>query len=134
MKSDKGNALVEFIGVVVALMIPAMYIATSCWTFVNSTLTLRNTAEAMARAYVVAPSDAVARKQVRALLVSSLSDSGIPSNQVTMRSSCSANPCLTAGEFISITLIRNVAISIPLLGTHSMAISQTQTAVVDELR
>ena len=134
MRDDSGNVIAEFVGVVVGLMIPVMFIATSCWNFVETELALRTATESMARTYVVSPNQSVAQQRSRAVLRVVLRDHGIPISQVTSKVSRSASPCLTAGSAITVTLTRKTSIPVPGFGIRALNQSQSHTAIVDEIR
>jgi Flp pilus assembly protein TadG len=134
MRDDSGNVIAEFVGVVVGLMIPVMFIATSCWSFVETDLALRAAAESMARTYVVSPNQSVAQQRSRAVLRVVLKDHGIPTSQVTSKVSCSASPCLTAGSAITVTLKRKTSVTVPGFGIRALNQTQSHTAIVDEVR
>lgn len=134
MNDDEGNVITEFIGVVIGLMIPVMFIATSCWTIVETELAMRTASESMARAYVVAPSEKVAVQRSRSILKLVLSDHGIASSQVRTRITCSQSPCLTAGAAVTVSLTRKTTASIPGFGSRTVTQSQSHTATVDQVR
>lgn len=134
MKDDTGNVIAEFIGVVIGLMIPVMFIVTSCWNFVETELALRTATESMARAYVVSPNQQTAIQRSQAVLRIVLRDHAIASSQVKSRITCSQSPCLTAGSAVTVTLSRKTSVSVPGFGARTMTQSQSHTSIVDEIR
>lgn len=134
MNSEDGNVITEFIGVVIGLMIPVMFIATSCWTFVQTELVLRNASESMARAYVVAPNQKVAVQRTRAILLLALQDQATSPSQVHTRIVCSQSPCLTSGAAVTISLTRRTSVSIPGFGKRTLTQTQSHTEIVDVAR
>ena len=134
MNDDSGNVIAEFIGVVVGLMIPVIFIATSCWNFVETELALRTATESMARAYVVSANQQIAQQRSRSVLRIVLRDHNILTSQVTTKVTCENSPCLTAGSAITVTVTRKATIAFPGFGSRTLNQSQSHTAIVDEIR
>ena len=134
MSDDQGNVVAEFVGVIVGLMIPVMFIASSCVTFVNTELTLRNASESMARAYAVSTSSSIGAKRAQAILRATLASQAIKVSGVKSRLTCSESPCLSAGGTVTYTLSRKVTSTFPGIGRRTMTLTQAHTATVDDIR
>ena len=134
MNSEQGNVIAEFIGVIVGLMIPVMFIASACGTFVSTELALRNASESMARAYVVSPTTKVGMQRARTILRATLASQGITPGGVKTKIICSSSPCLTAGSTVTFTLSRKVTSQFPGLGRRTLTLTQAHTATVDDIR
>ena len=134
MNDDQGNVIAEFVGVIVGLMIPVMFITSACGTFVSTELAMRNASESMARAYVVAPTSKVASARARAILRATLASHGIKASSVTSKITCSANPCLTGDATVTYKLSRKVTSTFPGLGRRTLTLTQAHTATVDDIR
>jgi hypothetical protein len=134
-KADEGNVVVEFIGITVALLIPLTIISSSCIQVANSYLSAEVSARAAARAFVVSSNDTLGARaaKVSAGFTSQNLSSSEPSS--TTRITCTKNPCLTPGGFVTVKVSKEVKLSLPeAFGTRSIFVSSQHTAVVDELR
>ena len=134
MNSEEGNVIAEFVGVIVGLMIPVMFIASACGTFVSTELALRNASESMVRAYVVSPTTKIGAQRARTILRATLASQGIATAGVKTKIICSASPCLTAGSTVTFELTRKVSSQFPGLGSRTLTLTQAHTTTVDDVR
>jgi hypothetical protein len=131
--NEEGNVLVEFIGVIVALLVPISIIAGACISIAQSYLATDVSARAASRAFVVSSSEARARTNSKSAALVSLNDLDTASASVAI--SCSKTPCLTPGGYVTVKVSRKINLQLPMkLGARSILVSTQHTAVVDELR
>ena len=132
LRRDEGNVAVEFIGIVVALMVPLTFIAGAVAGVANSTIVQEAAARAATRAFVVAPNSQIARTRAHAIASTVLRDAGISSSQVQTVITCSATPCLTPGEVVTVTIMRSYVVTLGgSLISRKMLISARDSKMVD---
>lgn len=133
--SDTGNVIVEFIGVTVALFLPLSIIANASMLVANSYLSTDISARTAARAFVVSSSDANGTRVANAAAKQVASDFHSQNSEVSTKISCSENPCLSPGGFVTVRVSKEVRLNLPrAFGSRSVIVSGQHTAVVDELR
>jgi len=134
-RPDRGNVIVEFIGITIALLVPLSIIASSSIMVANAYLSTDVSARIAARAYVLSSNDASGTRAANS--AAGLSSQDFDS-QVLMRPikvSCTKNPCLSPGGFVTVRVSKEVNLNLPkALGSRSVVVSAQHTAVVDELR
>jgi len=134
-RPDRGNVIVEFIGITIALLVPLSIIASSSIMVANAYLSTDVSARTAARAYVLSSNDASGTRAANS--AAGLSSQDFDS-QVLMRPikvSCTKNPCLSPGGFVTVRVSKEVNLNLPTaLGSRSVVVSAQHTAVVDELR
>ena len=131
---ENGNVVVEFIGIVMALLVPITFVSTSCWEVARTYLALSSAAHASARAYVVTELESTAHSRSTRVVKAVLTERGIPVSSTHTKIVCSANPCLTPAGLVTVSIRRDVVISVPVFGKRSVIVWGTHTAVVDEAR
>ena len=132
---EDGNVFVEFIAVVIVLLLPLIYFAQSVAIVTKSNLAIQNASQLAARAFVVSSSDAVARVHARSAVTAVITDAHLPRTGLRISVKCSAAPCLTASQEVSISVSSQV--STPAFGfvpRHVFTVSATHTETVDEIR
>ena len=134
-RPDRGNVIVEFIGITIALLVPLSIIASSSIMVANAYLSTDVSARIAARAYVLSSNDASGTRAAN--LAAGLSSQDFDS-QVLIRPikvSCTKIPCLSPGGFVTVRVSKEVNLNLPkALGSRSVVVSAQHTAVVDELR
>jgi hypothetical protein len=134
-RPDRGNVIVEFIGITIALLVPLSIIASSSIMVANAYLSTDVSARIAARAYVLSSNDASGTRAANS--AAGLSSQDFDS-QVLIRPikvSCTKNPCLSPGGFVTVRVSKEVNLNLPkALGSRSVVVSAQHTAVVDELR
>ena len=126
-RPERGNAIVEFIGIVAVVIVPAVFLLTALAVVTNAQLALAEAARQAAREYVRA--DSVAHAQIAAEQAA-LSAWNNPADELELSISCSANPCLSPGASITVTVRSRV--QVPLVG--DIAVAGSQTMPVDRYR
>ena len=135
IKSDQGNVIVEFIGITVALLVPLSIIANSSIMVANAYLSTDISARTAARAFVVSSSDASGSRAANSAAALVAQDFDSRNSAITTRISCSKNPCLSPGGFVTVRVSKEVALNLPrALGSRSVVVTSQHTSVVDELR
>jgi hypothetical protein len=135
IKSDQGNVIVEFIGITVALLVPLSIIANSSIMVANAYLSTDISARTAARAFVVSSSDASGSRAANSAAALVAQDFDSRNSAITTKISCSKNPCLSPGGFVTVKVSKEVALNLPsAFGSRSVVVSSQHTSVVDELR
>lgn len=134
MSRDAGNVVVEFVGVVVAMVLPLSYVGSACWDVARVQLALRTAAHSASRAYVLSASETVARRRVATVVATVLADAGVPATGLRRSISCSVDPCLTPGGYVTVALTRPIDVAVPVLGRVRIAMQAADTSVVDVYR
>jgi len=135
IKSDQGNVIVEFIGITVALLVPLSIIANSSIMVANAYLSTDISARTAARAFVVSSSDASGSRAANSAAALIAQDFDSRNSAITTKISCSKNPCLSPGGFVTVKVSKEVALNLPsAFGSRSIVVSSQHTSVVDELR
>ena len=135
IKSDQGNVIVEFIGITVALLVPLSIIANSSIIVANAYLSTDISARTAARAFVVSSSDASGSRSANSAAALVAQDFDSRNSGITTKISCSKNPCLSPGGFVTVRVSKEVALNLPsAFGSRSVVVSSQHTSVVDELR
>jgi hypothetical protein len=133
--NDAGNVIVEFIGVVTALIIPITIISSTSVLISRSYIATEVASRAASRAYIVSDTESAARKHAQSAVKLSLQDQGIFDNSVLTKISCNKSPCLSPGGYVTVSVQRQVLVSLPAsLGSRKITIKAASTSVVDELR
>lgn len=135
IKADHGNVIVEFIGITVALLVPLSIIANSSIMVANAYLSTDISARTAARAFVVSSSDASGIRVANSAAALVAQDFNAHDSAITTRISCSRNPCLSPGGFVTVRVSREVALNLPrAFGSRSVVVTSQHTSIVDELR
>jgi hypothetical protein len=134
-RSDAGNVIVEFIGITVALLVPLSIIANSCILVANAYLATDISARTAARAFVVSSSDANGTRAASSAAGLSAQDFDSRNAAITTKISCTENPCLSPGGFVTVKISKEVKLNLPAaFGSRSVLVTSQHTSVVDELR
>jgi hypothetical protein len=96
---ERGNAVVEFLGVALVLLLPLLYLVLTVGRVQAATFAVEGAAREAARAFVTAPSSAEARSRAGAAVMIALDDQGFqgtePADALSL--ACSTSPCLEPG-------------------------------------
>jgi len=99
---DDGSALVEFVLVGLLLMVPLAYVVLTALSVQSRAYAVVEAARSGARAYVTAPTAAVASSSARRAVGLALHDQGVPAGAAVVSITCSRTPCLTPGGTVRI--------------------------------
>jgi len=134
-KVEDGNVIVEFIGITVALLVPLSIIANSSILVANAYLATDVSARTAARAFVVSSSDANGSRAANSAAGLIAQDFDSRDAAITTKITCSKNPCLSPGGFVTVRVSKEVRLNLPIaFGSRSVVVASQHTAVVDELR
>jgi hypothetical protein len=134
-KVEDGNVIVEFIGITVALLVPLSIIANSSILVANAYLATDVSARTAARAFVVSSSDANGSRAANSAAGLIAQDFDSRDAAITTKITCSKNPCLSPGGFVTVRVSKEVRLNLPrAFGSRSVVVASQHTAVVDELR
>lgn len=135
LEVQRGNVLIEFVGVVVALLLPVTFIATSCVGVARTYLAQDVAASNATRSFVISQTQSLAFARARAVVATSLRDYNISSSSASVGITCSANPCLQQKAVVTITVRRPYVVSVlgPWL-SRTVIVSATHSAMVDSGR
>jgi hypothetical protein len=135
IKSDEGNVVVEFIGITVALLVPLSIIASSSIVVANAYLSTDISARTAARAFVVSSSDASGSRAANSAVRLVVQDFDARDSVITTKITCTKNPCLSPGGFVTVLVSKEVRLNLPrAFGARSVVVTSHHTSVVDELR
>lgn len=135
LKTDAGNVIVEFIGITVALLVPLSIIANSSIVVANAYLSTDISARMAARAFVVSSSDASGARAAKSAVTSISQDFNSGGSVINTKISCTKNPCLSPGGFVTVKVSNHVNLKLPsTFGSRSVVVTAQHTSVVDELR
>ena len=134
-EKETGNIIVEFIGITVALLVPILLIANSILSVAHAYLSTDIAARTAARAFVVSSTDAIATQSANLAVGMSAKDFDSSNVAMATKISCSKNPCLSPGGFVTVKVSKNVKLNLPrVLGSRTVVVTAQHTVVVDELR
>ncbi len=111
MDDDSGNAIIEFLGLALVLLVPLVYLVLVLGRLEAATFAAEGAAREAARTYVVADTsqEGAARAAVAAGIA--LRDQGFDDDPVeALTLSCSSTPCLAPGSDVA----ARVDLSVPL--------------------
>ena len=110
--ADRGNAVVEFLGVALVLLLPTLYLVLTVGRIQAATFAVDGAARESARAFVTASSSEDGASRAAAAVGIALADQGFtdvdPAGALSF--SCSARPCLTPGAEVA----SRVRVEVPL--------------------
>lgn len=124
-----GNAIVEFIGVMVVIIVPALVLLTGLATVTMAQLALEDAARQSARAFVRANSGEAGKAHAIDVARSAWAQRGF-SEPLEVDLSCSARPCLTPGQTVTATV--SATVNVPVVGP--LAVVGHQSMTVDQFR
>lgn len=127
--SERGNAIVEFVGVMAVLVVPAVIALLAVSALLMGQSALTAAARESTRAFVRADTTVQAHSRAQTFAQQALDSRGVDSAAI-VSVSCSAHPCLTPGATVTITV--EADIEVPYLTT--MRLSRQATLPVDEYR
>jgi Flp pilus assembly protein TadG len=107
---DSGNAIVEFVYLAVLLMVPLVYLLLTIFRVQGAAYALSSATREAGRVYVLSDDSDVAgaRAQTAASIV--MADSGLRLRSRDLRITCSADPCLTPGATVNVSIGYDVAL------------------------
>ncbi len=128
--SESGNVVVEFVGVLIVLVVPALLGLLAVSSLLMAQAATTAAVRDAGRAFVRADTTEQGRRQAERIAQESFDQRGVEANLV-LDFRCSASGCLTPGSHVTTT----VRARVPL--THlggAVTLEETVTLPVDELR
>ena len=114
-RGEHGSALVEFSWLAIVLMVPLLYIVLTVFEVQKAAFATTSSARSAARAFTLAPSEAVAVERARAAALLALQDQGLGDGRGDLDITCRPSPsnCLAPGSVV--TVVARYAVPLPLL-------------------
>lgn len=139
-QGDAGNALVEFLGVALVLLVPVVYLVLVLGRVQAATFAVEGAAREAARAFVLADDAGQGAARATTAVGVALADQGFDDDPAgALRLRCSAEPCLTPGAEV----VAAVEVRVPLpfvpgfvrdVVPLEVPVSAERTAPVDRYR
>lgn len=138
-QTESGNAIVEFLGVALLLLVPLIYLIFVLARVQAATYAVQGAAQDVGRAYVLSASTEEGAKRGSAAVGLALHDQGFDAAEGQLDLSCGQTDCLAPGG----TITASVTILVSLPGVPAMMqnyvpvlipVSATHVTVVDQLR
>ena len=132
---DAGSASLEFITAGMLLLLPIVYLVLALSAIQTGAFAVEGAARQAARVYVQSPNTAAANAAAGRAVEFALADYGIDASGVEVTVSCSATPCLSRREFVTVSVTTTVTLPLvpPVLNLDvplSIPISSTATQQV----
>lgn len=132
---DQGSATVEFALFSMLLLVPFAYVLLTVFQVQRAAYAATQAAREAARAFVTSPTGGQAQARMHAAIALALGDQGLDSRTVRVAVRCSADPCLTPGATVTVSIVDEVALPwVPTLvgrSAASIAVSATYVQTVD---
>ena len=127
---ERGNAIVESIGVLVVLVLPAIVAALALAAAFSAKSAAGSAARDAARAYVRATSSSEGRERATALARLAFADRGIHA-EPPLAFACTRDPCLSPGGHVDVVMTVDVAL--PIVDAP-VEVTEKRRFAVDALR
>ncbi|GEN79473.1 TadE/TadG family type IV pilus assembly protein [Actinotalea fermentans] len=132
---DAGNAIVEFLGVALLLLVPVVYLSLTLGRLQAATFAVDGAAREAARAVATADDAASAEQRMLAAVGLALADQGVDADPAGATTVTCEDDCLAPGATITV----QVGVEVPLPGTGwlqgvvplAVPVTATATAVRD---
>jgi hypothetical protein len=139
-RDDEGSALVELTWLGVLLLVPVLWIVVSVFEVQRGAFATSGAARAAARAYALAPSDAVGQARAQAAARQALADQGTAGQPLRLTVSCTPTPgsCHVPGSVVTVAV--HSGVELPLMpdalggGSPSFALSASSTVPIGQFR
>ena len=135
---DSGSAMIEYVFLSVLLLVPLVYLVLSVSVVQRTSYAATQAAREAGRAYVTAESTGVGEERALAAARLAFTDQGIELPEGALAISCSADPCLTPGAVVTVSIDARADLpGVPALGDRgiaSVAVSAKHAEVVDAFR
>jgi hypothetical protein len=110
---DSGSASLEFITAGLVLLVPLVYLVLAMSAIQAGALAIEGAARQAARVFVEAPDEAAGEAAAIRALEFALADHGMAAADAAIAIECSADPCHTRRELVSVRI--DVAVPLPLV-------------------
>ncbi|MBE9938157.1 TadE/TadG family type IV pilus assembly protein [Cellulosimicrobium cellulans] len=108
--SDRGSAVVEFLGVALVLLLPVLYLVLTVGRVQAATFAVEGASREAARAFVTAPSSDDGARLASAAVALALGDQGFAPSAGGLTIACSSQVCLEPGGEVT----AHVRLDVPL--------------------
>jgi Flp pilus assembly protein TadG len=112
-RDDSGNAIVEFVYLAVLLMVPLVYVLLTVFRVQAATYAVSSATREAGRVYVSSTESGAASRRALTAATIVMADTGLRLSPGDLLITCSANPCLTPGATVNVSIGYDVAL--PLL-------------------
>lgn len=128
--SSQGNVLIEFTLTTVAMFIPISYLAVAVTNVAAGYIQVQDVARTAARVMATSKSESSGKIQVHQIV----SDLTGDSSQISVKISCSHNPCLVDEEIVIVEVQKVIALNLPgFTGFSTITVRGKQAEVVQEI-
>lgn len=133
---EEGNAIIEFLGVALLLLVPVVYLALTLGRLQAATFAVDGAAREAARAVATATDAAAAERRAIAAVGVALADQGVEADPAVATTVTCDGDCLAPGATVTAHVVADVALpgtawlqgTVPL----SVPVTATATAVRDD--
>ena len=135
---ERGSAMLEFIVVGVAIIMPLVYVAIAVMTLHAASFAAHAAAREAARAFMASGSVAQGNSLATVLMQRAFSDHGVEATTPTLMITCTGGPCLSPGSLVNVDV--SSSIPLPLLprwgegAPLSLPVEANVTLMVDQFR
>lgn len=127
--SDQGNVVIEFTVTAVALFIPISYVAFAATAISTNYIAVQDAARSAARIFATSSTELEGRAKAEQIVNDQLG----ASPDLTIKLSCSHNPCLVAEEIVKVEVIKVINLNLPgFFGYDTVTVTGVQAEVVEE--
>jgi len=137
--TEEGNAIVEFVYLAVLLMVPLVYVLLAVFRVQAAAYAVSGASREAGRVFVGTESNDDARRHAFTAASLVMADSNLSLRQDQLAITCSADPCLTPGSTVDVTI--DYAVPLPFLppfladvAPASIRVSGQHLEVVDRFR
>ena len=137
MSRDEGTATIEFTFLAILLLVPLVYVVLSASEVQRNAYAAAEAARDAGRAYVRAETAGDGEREAYAAAKLAFSDQGLDLPEDAVRITCSADPCLTPGGRVTVSINARATLpGVPALGrgAATVRVSAHHVEVVDSYR
>ena len=137
MSREEGTATIEFTFLAILLMVPLVYVVLSASQVQRNAYAAAEAARDAGRAYVRAETAGDGEREAYAAARLAFNDQGLDLPEDAIRITCSADPCLTPGARVTVSINARATLpGVPALGrgAATVRVSAHHVEVVDTYR
>ncbi len=138
-RDDEGNAMVEFVFLAVLLMVPLVYVLLTVFRVQGAAYAVSSAAREAGRVFTTTESSDGASDRAFAAAAMVMRDSGLALSPRELHIRCAADPCLTPGATVDVSIAYRVALPLVPRVFHGSApatvrVTSDHLEVVDRFR
>ncbi len=137
-KQDEGSAMLEFIVVAVAIIMPLIYVAIAVMNVHAGSFAAHAAAREAARAFMSSGSVAQGNSLAHALAQQAFGDHGVNAGTPHLEITCIGGPCLSPGSLVNVDVSSSISLPlVPRWGDEaplSFPVEANVTLMVDQFR